>query len=51
MMTIQGLTDEVLFESDSEDDNSEFSSFRFDISSNNIILKQLTMHELERIHV
>lgn len=51
MMTIQGLTDEVLVESDSKDDNSEFSSFRFDISSNNIILKQLTMHELERIHV
>lgn len=51
MMTIQGLTDEVLVESDSKDDNSEFSSFRFDISSNNIILKQLTMYELERIHV
>lgn len=42
---VRGLTVEVLVESDFEDDNSEVSSFKFDLSNDNLVLKQLTMQE------
>ena len=43
--TIRGLTIEVLVESDFEDDNCEVSSFKFGLSNDNLVLKQLTMQE------
>ncbi|XP_063941414.1 uncharacterized protein LOC135149600 [Daucus carota subsp. sativus] len=46
---VRGLTKDGLVETDSEDDNSEVSSFRFDLSSDNLVLEQLTMQELDHI--
>lgn len=39
--TVRGITNEVL----SKDYNSEVSSFRFDLSNDNFVLQQLTMHK------
>ncbi|XP_063942869.1 uncharacterized protein LOC108194565 [Daucus carota subsp. sativus] len=46
---VRGLTDDGLVETDSEDDNSEVSSFKFDISNDNLVLEQLTMQEQDHI--
>ncbi|XP_063945972.1 uncharacterized protein LOC135151451 [Daucus carota subsp. sativus] len=46
---VRGLTKDGLVETNSEDDNSEVSSFRFDLSSDNLVLEQLTMQELDHI--
>ena len=47
--TVRGLTEEIIAESDSEDDTSEVNSFKFDNSSDNITLDQLTMQDQESI--
>ena len=47
--TVQSLTEEIFVESDSEDDKSVVNSFKFDISSDNIILEQITMQDQDFI--
>ena len=43
--------DDGLMESDSEDDKSEVNSFKFRISSDNIVLEQLTMQEPKSVSI
>ena len=43
--------DDGLMESDSEDDKSEVNSFKFRISSDNIVLEQLTMQEPKNVSI
>ena len=47
--SVRGHTEELLAETDSEDDQSEVNSFTFDSNSDNIMLESLTIQEPSKV--